>query len=103
MADSKTLAQRIRRIFSVSVVLASVLFLSSAAANAQTGITLGSSSQSVVFKATGGSTVNMQMGSCVFHTCTLSGAASGTGVSGFYKIVTTGSMWLTQTASTALD
>lgn len=102
MHDFKPLARAVRRNFPVFVLLASVL-LFSGLASAQTGITLGSSSQSVVFRATGGSTVTMQMGSCVFHTCTLSGAASGTGVSGFYKIVTTGSMWLTQTATTALD
>jgi hypothetical protein len=53
-------------------------------------ITLGASSQNVVVTSDGGGIVDVQLGSCVAGTCTLSGSAIGAdGEAGTYSLVTT--------------
>ncbi len=78
---------------SLSLVLALfVLALGAVSANAQTQITLGASSQNLVFSGQGAGTtgLNLQLGSCdAAGNCMLSGQAFGTGAlssSGDYSI-----------------
>ena len=97
--------KKLLTVLAVTVVVA----LATVVASAQTQITLGNSTQNVLFTATGGSTVNVRMGNCVSGTCTLSGVAFGgsaanpSSPNGNYSIVTTGNVFLTQTATTPVD